>query len=402
MAFEVSHYNFAQTGAPTVAGVAGNLIAMLDACLVNGWGSQTLTSLTVAGAVGTATCPTTPAMIVAGQIEIASVTGGPTGFALLNGKHKVLSVAGNVVTFDATGVSNGTATGTITAKVAALGWTKAFSGTNKAAYKSGDAGASQCLLRVDDSGTTVARVTGFETMSDVDTGTNVFPTSTQQSGGLFWGKSDAASATTKQWHLVGDTRFFMLFMGTQNTVSLSVNNQGACSHAFGDGIPWNTADAFPCILIGSILTPVSSSGLAEDLDAPSTSITTTVVGTFMPRSYTQIGTSVAVGKVAKGVFQSNVRSGAVSSNAPFPNGPNNGVIVARVVVNEPAGIRMDLPGLLWCPQNLSTGTPLLNRDLINGTGPFAARKLMFLRSSSPSGTTVVGGVFCDVTGPWRS
>lgn len=66
---------------------------------------------------------------------------------------------------------------------AAVGWTKAFSGTNMAAYKQ-SAGSNQLYLRVDDTNATDARVVGYETMSDVNTGTGPFPTATQQSGGL--------------------------------------------------------------------------------------------------------------------------------------------------------------------------------------------------------------------------
>ena len=54
--------------------------------------------------------------------------------------------------------------------------------------------ASGALLRVDDSGTTVARVRMYETMSDIDTGTNPAPTDAKVNGGLYWWKSDAASA----------------------------------------------------------------------------------------------------------------------------------------------------------------------------------------------------------------
>lgn len=401
MALEVSHYNFLQVGAPTVAGVAGNGISFLDACLINGWGSQTASSLTVTGAVATLTLPGTPAMIVQGLVEVSGVAGGPTGFALLNGKKKVLTVVGNVLTFDATGVSDGTATGTILAKVGSLGWTKVYSATNLAVYRSGDAGASQCLLRVDDTGTTVMRVVGYETMSDVNTGTGPFPTNTQQSGGYFWGKSNTADATTRQWHLVGDTRSFQIYMGTQNTASLSVNNLGSCSHAFGDGVPWNSADAFPCLLIGATTTPVASGGIPEDLDMPSTSLLATSVGHAMPRAYTQIGTAIAVGKVMKGINAAGTRSGGSTSNIAYPNGPNNGLIFSRWVATEPAGVRMDIPGIFGVPQNLSTGTPFQNRDMVNGPGSLAGRKLMALRSSNPGSATVAGMVFVDVTGPWR-
>src|SRR5690606_2349611 len=56
------------------------------------------------------------------------------------------------------------------------GWTEAFSGSDKAAYRMGS-GRSQMYVRIDDSGPggqgpREARINGFEAMTDVDTGTN--------------------------------------------------------------------------------------------------------------------------------------------------------------------------------------------------------------------------------------
>src|SRR5574337_1555206 len=54
------------------------------------------------------------------------------------------------------------------------GWVKPYSGTNLAAYRA--ATGNQFYFRVDDSGTVEARISGYETMSDVNTGTGQFPT----------------------------------------------------------------------------------------------------------------------------------------------------------------------------------------------------------------------------------
>ena len=45
----------ATPGTPVLTGQVGSLIALLDALLINGFGSITLTSLVVAGGVATAT-----------------------------------------------------------------------------------------------------------------------------------------------------------------------------------------------------------------------------------------------------------------------------------------------------------------------------------------------------------
>ena len=49
------------------------------------------------------------------------------------------------------------------------GWTKAFSGTNLAAYRQG--AGSMCYLRVDDgTGSFKVKMRGYESMTDIDTG----------------------------------------------------------------------------------------------------------------------------------------------------------------------------------------------------------------------------------------
>ncbi|MCI0534890.1 MAG: hypothetical protein L0Z50_06660 [Verrucomicrobiales bacterium] len=66
-----------------------------------------------------------------------------------------------------TGYNNETNTVTVT------GWLRAYSGTNKAAYRMG--GGNQTYIRIDDNGPDAdtykeARIIQYETMSGVDTG----------------------------------------------------------------------------------------------------------------------------------------------------------------------------------------------------------------------------------------
>ena len=55
--YSVKWFTSDMRGAPVVSGTAGTLIAMLDACLVTGFGVVTATSVTVSGGVATATLP---------------------------------------------------------------------------------------------------------------------------------------------------------------------------------------------------------------------------------------------------------------------------------------------------------------------------------------------------------
>ena len=115
-------------GAPALTRAAGSLIALLDALLVNGWGQQTASSVVVAGGVATATFPTDHAAAKHAVVLVDGVTGALTA---LNGEQKVTAVAPNVIKW-ATAAADGTATGTITVKMAPAGFNKPFSGTNLA------------------------------------------------------------------------------------------------------------------------------------------------------------------------------------------------------------------------------------------------------------------------------
>lgn len=104
---------------------------------------------------------------------------------------------------------------------ASLGWTKEFSGVNKAVYRM-PAGTNQFYLQVHDdevTNTRYAKIRGFESMTDVDTGTNAFPTVAQDSN-YYWHKSNANGASVSEWALYSDGGRFHLAIappaGTSN------------------------------------------------------------------------------------------------------------------------------------------------------------------------------------------
>jgi hypothetical protein len=158
----VKYFHSGLTGAPVLSGTAGSLVAVLDACLVNGFAVSAVASLVVASNIATATISGGHSAEVGSVVLVSGAT--PSG---LNSEKKVLSVgAGNTtLTFDAPGISDQTASGTISLKLAGAGWSKEFTGTNLAAYKSNNVAGTGCRLRVDDTAGKTARVVGYETMT---------------------------------------------------------------------------------------------------------------------------------------------------------------------------------------------------------------------------------------------
>lgn len=390
----VKYMHSDMVGAPTVFGNAGGLIPMLDACLKDGWGQQTLSSLVVAGGVATATFGTSFPYEIQTCVLIAGAT--PSG---LNGEKKVLSLTANTITFDATGISDQTATGTITAKMAPLGWTKMFSGTNKAVYTSPASAFTGGYLRVDDTGTLNARVVAYEGMYDVDTGVNPYPSNTQVSGGLYWPKSQTADATVRKWLLAGDDRGFYLWVAPNSGFGAGVNG---LTVYFGDPIFKNSADKFPSVLTGPTSSTVALTS-AQTACMGYSNTTATPGGVYVARASTAAVGGVSSGKAC--LLSSTLAdySGRYLNNSNwlnYPNAGDSGLLLGLCGLFNSAGLRGWFPGWYMSPQQLQNY--FLHRDVVPGTDDFPNKRFLALRHAGPADNSSVWGfIFLDVTGPWR-
>lgn len=390
----VKYFHSAMTGAPTLNGTAGTLIAVLDACLVNGFGLRTVDSLTVASGIATMN-------IAAGhsfEPDTIALVSGATPTAL-NGEKVVLSTTTNTVTFAAPGVADQTATGAINCRLAPAGWEKLFSGTNLAAYRSLDVASTRTVLRVDDTAAQNARVVGYESMTDINTGVGPFPTNTQVSGGGWWPKANAGTAATaRAWTLIASGRTFYLHVNTHTTPA-SLGASGIV-YGFGDFSSFKSGDAFSCFLqagVGDNSAATTAVGQAlEQGSVASASLS------YVPRSFTAIGAAIAC-PVRVESYQTGDGLSGTGSNAYaslYPNPSDNSLILIRKLICEtsPISIRGTLPGIYHTPQNCHANFAW--RDKINGQGALSGRKLMAIKAGAPAGTTSASVLFFDVTGPW--
>ncbi|WP_421717480.1 hypothetical protein [Algiphilus sp.] len=113
------------------------------------------------------------------------------------------------------------------------GWQTAYSAPDKRAYRIDPGIGSGRYLRVDDSEAgqgngTHAHVRGFDTMSDIDTGSSPFP---GLSSDRWWQKSNksAGDTTAFDWMIVADERTVYLILK-----SSQFESDGALSFVFGD------------------------------------------------------------------------------------------------------------------------------------------------------------------------
>ena len=309
----------------------------------------------------------------------------------LNGEKKVLSVGGGntTLTFDATGIADQTATGSITIKVSGAGWVKAFSGTNLAAYQSGDVAATGCYLRVDDTVGKTVRVLGYRTMTGVSSG-DYFE---MLAGGAWWTKSTVADGSARPWTLVADDRTAYLLVAYNPTYAAGRQFVG-----FGDLAAVKSGDAWAFMVSGYAGdSSASPPGSNNDLGV----LRNAADQLWLAKSYTAVGAAAQCYKAFPLLVPStSVGFASGAGPMPYPNGPDSGLYLTPLNVFEASyhALRGASPGLWCCPQSLPLGVfdanariaaadNLLDRDL--RVVPFGA------------GTGTAAFAFFDTTGPWR-
>lgn len=397
----VKFFSSLAPGAPTFAAQPGQLIALLDACLVNGFGALSLTSLTVAAGVATAafagTFPARPETVV----TIAGATGA---YSVLNGEQKVTTVGSGTFSF-ATAAASGAAAGTLTAKVSPAGWEKRFTGTNLAAYRTLDTTGNRFNLRVNDASALDARVVGYETMTAISTGTNLFPTAAQISGGGWWCKGLTANTDPLPWFLIANGKRF--WFGIAHGASPGYGGpafDGMLIKGFGEFLSLKTVsvDAYNTALF-------SASG----------------TGSYYP-SVSALGTPTATTEMVIARLHTNAAGARFAMTLGAPNsgydsgeggptgwGPLDGVHNKMILSNLRIAIDVQQYGLrgiykeLWqTPQKIPGATANLNfGDFVLGVDQVAGRKLIVLpgRQAAGAATSVdsLNRTFFDVTGPWE-
>jgi hypothetical protein len=229
------------------------MITFLDAVLVDGWNSQTVTSVTRSGSTVTVT------KTAHGFAKHQLVTISGANETDYNGNWRITAATANDFTFTIGTTPASPATGTISCKVTPLGWTKDYTGTNLAAYRMGgvvaNSGSYQGYIRVDDTAATGSKFRLYATMSDVNTGTKPLPDATLANG-KYITKSSTANATTRPWIIVGNEKGFWLKVYGAHTTPLVVNSAAytnsntSGSLYIGALVPIIDGDPNPGITIG--------------------------------------------------------------------------------------------------------------------------------------------------------
>lgn len=375
-------------GAPVLTGQPGALLSVLNAALVDGWGQVPVDTIVISGGIATVTRgaghPFEPDMVT--EVAGATVTGGT-----INGQRKVLTAPSTTqYTFAAPGIPNQTATGSITHRVAPLGWAREFTGTNLAAYRSPNVASARPFLRVDDTGTLSATAVGYEVLTALDpiVGTGPVPTAAQAAAGAYWTKSATSDTTARPWAIIGDDRGFML------CVTFNSSNNGYSTQYFGDIRSVKAVDPYAWVNMGPVNPSPSFGNLITDADLAI--VNNNSGNAWIARGASGLGGSQVVRRVANtpvGGSASALISGGVSSGMmDYPNDADNGLYVSEIQVTVGQGLRGSHPGAYFVPHVL-------------GIGVFAPFARIDNLSSLPGRILRVvpnafGVMLVDVTGPW--
>lgn len=384
MTYPVKYMTSEFAGAPRCSGTAGDLVALLDACLIDGFNVLSVSSLVVASDEATVDFGTAHGYIVGQIVLIDGAT--PTD---LNGEQYVTWVDTTTIKFTTSGIADQTATGTIGCRTAPVGgWEKVFSGINKAVYHSIDPASTGFYLRVDDTADQYAVCRGYETMTDIDTGIGDFPRVADAAYGYVWKRAKYTNTDALPWLMVGDSMLFYLGVAWHSSY------QGAgiqrSWYSFGDIVSYKVSDAFHCI-IGGHYNTTSPTYPATNNDF---SRTDGYLYSDISRSYTQTGSSTRIKKYGFSGLDNFGYNGSV-----YPSPVDNSLqLHMPVIITEDNGAhRGYMPGVLQPIQS----DPLTDLDQVSGIAQLPGRYVLIAQCQAIAGSTAYGRVAFDITGPWR-
>lgn len=398
----VHYFDSSQYGAPTLNATMGSLIALLDACLVNGFGTLEVVSLRISE--NTATVETSqPHLFKDGQY--LSIQGANE--AELNGDFPVRVLGANLFSYPVYGATTAEGTGTITVKRPGANWEKVFSGLNEAVYRSKE-GIRPFLHVIDNAstgaGTREASWRGYRDMESLTAGfTEPFPTPARRPTGIMVYKTGSANALPQPWILIADSRAFYLMCqvdSANNNTRLPTGASWPMWHAFGElAHPFMEVDPYCCFIAGN-----ANANAIGDRHQDN--------GVFYPSSRKNSGESGSSAWLMRGIAgtpgapvqYANMGhcwdENAIGEAACFayPHRTDNGMMITPIRAVSEGALRGYMPGFYESMHGDITGSvpfgSIIDGEFIGMEG----RKFIVVTGRR---YTSVGAAFFDITGPWR-
>lgn len=416
----VTVYSSSDAGASglILTSVPGSLLAILDACLVNGYSGKTAAGWTKSfssstiGVYRAATGnqrylrvdDTHPSYaVVAGFETMTGVNAGtgpfPSAYNIGGGTNQpaqTVSFASAITGSTSTGLTGGTTyTATIvvdTTRVinfSALGSTMSTYTALVAQLNAQLTPYATCALLnghvVFQTASTVSQYPAQAGISVTNGGATplfaaVTPAATIGTSGApvpgnFMIKSTLGNTNPISWMVVAtDAAFYMWVNCNQDLNTFALANVSF----FGDIVSFKVSDAYNTVLIAAS-TPVPSGSAFATL---STNLSTAVVGHWLARSFTQLGSCVGCAK-----HSDQLRGAATMGrgNLAYPNLIDGGLTLAPVWVHEPTNLQTPIRGTMPGIWNICHNLALQHLDTFSGTGALAGKTFLVINSYAGAG-----------------
>lgn len=396
---DVRWYDGDMTGIPAgatrigaSASNASQILTILDACLVNGFNLQSVVSIVVTSGVALVT--TTAADHNFRDYTVIRIAGATP--AELNGDWKMTTAGGNSFSFP-TSVADGTATGTISVKTAPLGWSKPFNGTNIGVYQASS--GLKHFFRVSDPAGSFANLRGFRVMSDVNNGTEPFPTATQNSIGISLTKYIGGGVSGGKWRLYGDDRIcYLIFDANENNGGIS--NFGPVMLVIGEVASFSSNDVSNSVLVGIGANTIYPTTIFQNSGFRYVGNNSSYAwnGNYLAGSAsneTQAPTSFRF----LGHSMSDAWGFSSTFRVPYPNPTDSALFLHHpILLQEGTGyaVRGTMPGLYQPLQN-AVETQKNSIHIVNNRQIYLAS----IGGTTADSQTSSGLIGFDITGPWR-
>ena len=368
-------FSFSNFGAPQFTNSFGELLNVLDACLVDGYGAQTVLTIEVSDGMAIAKFANSHLLK---QFQVVEISGALD--SSLNGEFRIIGLTADTIEFSVNAADQ-IATGSISCKVASLGWTKVFSGDQKAVYRAKDIAANPYYLRVDNSQDPVyvaifakfAKVGILEGCSHIDDfSANQVPYDTANPNKNWVGTGSGTSAVNgwakwyhavsesapsfqiketdlpennkKEWTVIGDESSFYL---VSTPVSNTNTNKHIATYVYGFGVTEKKNFRVPFLLAHQQNVAASSTEFFFNTNplrygwASSTITMTSNTGSYnqdlraWPQYYLPNKTT----------DETQMRSGSLSFSSPEP-----GIYFSKVMLHSSANAFMGAFPLLYSMQ----------------------------------------------------
>lgn len=379
----VSVYSHHITNAPSVTGAVGGLLPMLDAVLVNGISLPSVSSITRSGTTATLVFSNVHGLKYSTRLTVSGCT--ETDY---NGTFIITVVDTTTVTYTVANSPATPATGTPTAMVTSAGWTKPFTGTNLAAYR--PASGTQHYLRVNDTFGQNCPIVGYETMTGISTGSNLFPTAAQAASGLYMFKSSATDSVTRPWLVITSDKWVHVWIGRALTTAGDYSSSTTYQPAFffGDFESLMLGDAFNSVLIGASSSTTAGCTIGYAYQGG----TGTATAHYISRPYTGVAGASQCGKYSSFTIGGSYQTTGTDVNRTYPDPVTGGLLLHRMYLTEAGGhpLRGFIPNFYALSANLP-GNP---GDTFAGRGALAGKTFLLMDVGN---STTRGRAAYDIT-----